>query len=71
MYKYKLDSSNIASAEYSNGILFIEFHNGSIYRYSNVSQEMFSDFLNADSHGQYFHYNIKIYPGMYPYKRIR
>lgn len=52
----------IASAGYdaASGILEIEFRKGgAIWQYLDVPETMWHEFLNADSHGKYWHANVK------------
>ncbi|GAI52038.1 unnamed protein product, partial [marine sediment metagenome] len=39
--------------------LEIEFTNGNIYQYFDVPQSEYEGLMNADSHGKYFHRNIR------------
>ena len=56
-----VESSNLASVGYSgvDEVLEVEFQGGSVYRYSEVPVEVYEELMNADSHGSYFHYNVK------------
>jgi hypothetical protein len=64
-----LDSSNLKSVIYDadRNILTVEFHSGHAYTYSNVSEGEVKDLLDADSHGQWFYYEIRTEK---PYRRI-
>lgn len=63
MIRKSVISSNIESIGYENGVLEIAFHSGGIYQYSGVSQNIYSSFMTAPSHGKYFHdYIREIYP---------
>lgn len=60
-----VSSSMIASIGYriDDQLLEIEFNTGAVYDYNGVPEYVHRNFLNAPSHGQYFHQNIKdIYP---------
>lgn len=48
----------------------IRFHKGGTYRYSNVPQEVFEGFLQADSKGRYFLAEIKPNGGKYPWEKL-
>lgn len=63
-------SSNLASVGYDadDETLEIEFHSGGVYRYADVPQAVYQELLSAQSHGSYFHENIR---GEYDYRRIR
>ena len=54
-------STAVATAGYSKRlhILEIEFCNGAIYRYLEVSADVYRDFLSAESKTQYYDWNIK------------
>lgn len=71
MNRTPVSSSNIASVGYDpeNRILEIEFHNGSIYQYFNISESVYKGLMNADSHGKYFDAYIK--KGGYRFNKIR
>jgi len=58
MHRTPVESSNLRSVGYDHGILEIEFHNG-VYRYFDVPEDVYDELMNADSHGVYFHANIK------------
>ena len=62
-----VDSSNIRSVGYENGILYVSFHSGSTYSYSGVPQFIYQNLLNAPSKGKYFAANIK---NSYPYNKL-
>ena len=52
-------SSNIAGIGFDNGELQVEFHNGTIYRYMGVPEDVFEGFKISDSPGRYFYQNVK------------
>ena len=57
-------SSSIAAIGWEDGTLLVEFLNGQSYEYYEVPQEVYEEFLNAQSHGKFYHAYIKeIYPG--------
>lgn len=64
-----LESSNLEAASYNTitNELDIQFKGGSIYRYSDVPESVYQDLLDADSHGKFFHTNIK---GMYEFEKL-
>ncbi|HEY9666813.1 MAG TPA: PIN-like domain-containing protein [Coleofasciculaceae cyanobacterium] len=45
--------------DYSTQVLEIEFRGGDIYRYLDVPPSVYTDLMNASSHGKYFNANIK------------
>ena len=63
-----VQSSSIASVGYAEGILEVEFLNGSVYRYHNVPMETYVGLMNDDSHGSYLNSNVKIQG--YRYEKI-
>lgn len=62
-----VSSSNIASVGYENGTLYIRFHSGGLYEYTNVPAALYQGLMSAPSKGRYFHANIKC---SYAYRRI-
>jgi len=61
MERQTVDSSNLASIGYDSNslILEIEFNHGGVYQYYDVPESIYSDLMDASSHGQYFDRNIK------------
>jgi len=70
MERQKVSSSNINSIGYDtiSQTLEIEFHNGDIYQYYNVPENVFQSLMSASSHGSFFHHNIK---NNYRWRKIR
>ncbi|WP_039912985.1 KTSC domain-containing protein [Cellvibrio mixtus] len=64
-----VSSTNIASIGYDEGTdtLEVEFLNGSVYQYYNISKEMYDQLMQAGSKGQFFNAYIK---NAYPYSRV-
>jgi len=62
-------SSNIASIGYDpeSLILEVEFLNGSVYQYFDVPQQVYIDFINAESKGRFLWQYIR---DVYEYTRI-
>ena len=60
----EVDSSNIKRVKYSGkgNSLKVEFHNGSYYKYSGVTQEEYNAFMKAESKGAWFYKNIRTNP---------
>lgn len=54
--------------EEKKNMLQVEFIAGGVYQYDGVPEEVYLDFLNSPSHGQFFETRIK---GKYPYRRVR
>lgn len=69
MNRQPVSSSNIASIGYDadSQTLEIEFLNGGVYQYFDVSQHVYEDLMSASSHGQYLARNIK---GTYRYSKV-
>jgi KTSC domain len=67
MQRQWVNSSDLQSVGYEDGILEIKFHSGDVYHYSNVPENIFVSLMNASSKGQYFNAYIK---GSYAYRRI-
>jgi len=69
MERQSVSSSNIASIGYDNAteVLEVEFLNGSIYEYRNVSSVVYEELMSAASHGSYFNREIRM---SYPYEKI-
>ncbi len=69
MIRDPVSSSNIASIGYDpeNETLEIEFTNGSIYQYFNVSAGLREQLMAAPSKGQFLNTYIK---NAYPYSRV-
>ena len=61
MNRQSVESSNLASIGYDaeNEILEVEFKHGGIYQYFDVSESVYEELMNADSHGKYFSANIR------------
>ena len=56
-----IDSTAIAKVGYSKRrhILEIEFVNGAVYRYVDVSPSVYRDLISAESRTQFYDFNIK------------
>ena len=64
---HTVESSNIESIGYNEGNLYVKFHSGSTYQYSNVPEDVYVQFCNAESKGKFLNANIK---EIYIYSRI-
>ena len=62
-------SSNIASIGYNadEKVLEVEFLDGSIYHYFDISLEVHRAFMEASSKGRFLHMNIK---GIYEFAKV-
>jgi hypothetical protein len=56
-----LESKMFLSTAYDaeNHILYLRFQSGDVYRYFEFPEDQYQDFLNAESHGNYFLNNIR------------
>lgn len=52
-------SSNIKAAGFENNVLRVQFSNGTMYDYKEVSAEIANDFFQAKSQGKFYHAEIK------------
>lgn len=61
MKRTEADSSNLASVGYDakKKILEIEFNHGGVYQYFDVSEKVYDEQMDADSHRRYFVHNIR------------
>ncbi len=69
MQRKDVTSSMIRSIGYdaATSVLEIEFNNGAVWQYSNFTEGTWYEFESAESHGKYFHANIK---GSYPESQV-
>ena len=69
MNRQPVSSSNIASVGYDaeSSTLEVEFNNGSLYQYFDVSENVFHELLSASSVGSYFANNVK---GHYRFSKL-
>lgn len=56
-----VDSTNVSSIGFDSkhGIIVVEFWSGSIYGYLDCSEELFNEFVNSESKGQFIHRRLK------------
>lgn len=64
----EVESSNVQGAAYHEGshTLCVRFHNGGLYTYENVDQEVFVSLVHAESVGKYLNQVVK---GTYSYTK--
>ncbi len=69
MIRQPVSSSNLKSVGYGPGsaVLEIEFHDGSIYQYSEVPQDVYTALMAAASLGSFLHKHIR---GKYSYHKV-
>jgi hypothetical protein len=70
MKRQRLDSSSLASAGYDPGrrVLEVEFLNGGVYEYCDVSEETYHALLESDSKGRFLNAEIKPH---HPWRRLQ
>jgi hypothetical protein len=70
MDRTSISSSNIRSIGYdsASAVLEVEFHSGGVYRYFDVPEHLYRQFMAAASHGQFFEDYIKYH---YRYQKIK
>ena len=70
-YDALYESSNILQTTYfpASNRLYISFQRGGVYSYGNVSEELYEEFKVAESHGKFFHAEIKSQPTKYPARK--
>lgn len=69
MIRKPVTSSNLKSVGYDpeSAMLEIEFHDGSIYQYSGVPQDVYKALMAAASLGSFLHKHIR---GKYSYHKV-
>lgn len=69
MARQRVKSTSIQSVDYvhGNGILDVEFHNGSRYKYFGVPDTVYNTLMAAKSIGQYFATHIR---GQYKSEKV-
>ena len=66
MLRQSVSSSRISSVGWSNDTLEVEFKNGVVYQYHNVSESEYHSFMNSPSLGSALSQLDKVHP----YNRI-
>ena len=66
MQRQPVSSSRISSVGWENNTLEIQFKNGSIYQYHNVSITEYKNFMNSPSLGS----ALSVLDKIHPYNRI-
>ena len=51
MYRKRVSSSRIASVGRENNTMEVEFHNGKVYQYFDVTASEYTNFMNSPSLG--------------------
>lgn len=69
MQMHEVKSSNIAAIGHDLDIMTVQFHNGGIYEFKNVTEDEFEEILFAPSVGRAFSC-ISRNPEVYPYRKV-
>lgn len=67
MNRRPVNSSNVSSVGWEEGVLEVEFRGGKLYRYEDVPESEYRALLGADSPGKYLLTHID---GVYQHTRI-
>lgn len=67
MTRIPVSSSRMRSVGWEDNVLEIEFHNGQVYQYFNVSYSEYNSFINSSSLG----HELSILDKKHPYKPVR
>lgn len=59
MLVHSVSSSNLSRVAYESPKLYVEFKNGGVYAYSDVTQETYDLLVKAESVGKFLNANIK------------
>jgi len=57
--KHQINSSMIKTLHHSNDTLEVEFPNGNVYQYPDVTEKQFKELLKAESVGKHFNSNFR------------
>lgn len=66
MLRQYVSSSRIASVGWANNVLEVEFHDGAVYQYYNVSLAEYQSFMNSASLG----HTLSILDKRHAYRRV-
>ena len=66
-----INSSNILRTDYfaHRNRLFVYFNRGKVYSYGNITEEVYKNFEEADSQGEFLRGEIMKKPNKYPYHK--
>lgn len=67
MYRKAVDSSRITSVGWENNVLEVEFKNGAVYQYYDVSQSEYLSFISSSSLG----HEISVIDKRHRYSRVK
>ena len=68
MERQSVESSQIRSIGYDGGLLEVEFHQGKVYQYQGVPQDVYDKLMGSPSIGKAFAVLIK--SGGYKYEKM-
>ena len=61
-----MDSTRIASIGWAKGVMEVEFHDGAVYQYEQVTLEEYWAFRNGPSLGR----ELSVFDKIHPYERV-
>ncbi|AND84232.1 KTSC domain-containing protein [Clostridium tyrobutyricum] len=61
-----VSSRRMNGVGYENGVMYIQFKDGSIYAYENVSESEYQNFINSSSLGS----ALSTFDKIHPYHRV-
>ena len=59
MHRVPVESSSIESVGYEKNVLEVRFHNGGLYQYFDVPEDLLVMLMQADSKGAFFNRHIR------------
>ncbi len=66
----EVKSSTIKAIAYDNSTLYVEFKSGGVYKFNNISNMQYLNFLNAKSKGKHFAETIKKFSEKHPATKL-
>lgn len=65
------NSGNVLKTTYfpTQNRLYLAFNSGQVYSYSNIDNNLYEEFENAESQGKFFHSRIRSKPEEYIYRK--
>lgn len=67
MYRMPVESTRINSVGWENNVLEVEFKNGAVYQYYDISESEYHSFLSSSSLGR----QISVIDKTHRYSRVR
>ena len=62
----EVKSSTVRAIAYESNVLYVEFRSGGVYKFDNISNMQYLNFLNAKSKGKHFAETIKKFSEKHP-----